>query len=315
MKTSNSSSNLSKADIISFLALLIMGILVFFGMNFMTLGDRIVSIVVAVLTVVLMTVFVFLAAYAKAQDKYQDAWKKIEYTLVALYVLALVPCYIFTAKFFDIQFDKENVIKQVGTDTANLNKLFDDYAHNCQARANAYQIGLEAMLTTSEGRSKIASLLDIKSSEVSKSAIEQAVSSFSKNLNSNEVSSLEAEKNALIENCTTHFNKWNIIQAPQYAAELGNAMNKYATELEKIYNDNTNSIEKNIPEFSAKNYIDQSEIVNTFTSRDRFSILGLIAVLFLGFLGLVKYLFGERSSVVPVKLGDASDIGDDGIII
>ena len=34
------SGNLSKGDIISFIALLILGVTVFFGMNFVTLGNK-----------------------------------------------------------------------------------------------------------------------------------------------------------------------------------------------------------------------------------------------------------------------------------
>lgn len=109
MNESKSSGNLSKGDIISFVALLLMGVLVFFGMNFMTLGDRIPSIVVAILTVVLMTVFVFLAAYAKAQDRNQSTWKKVEYAMLALYILALIPCYIFSAKFLMCSLTKKTL--------------------------------------------------------------------------------------------------------------------------------------------------------------------------------------------------------------
>lgn len=245
MSDKNNSGNLSKGDVISFVALLLMGVLVFFGMNFMTLGDKIPSIVVAILTVVLMTVFVFLAAYAKAQDRNQSTWKKVEYAMLALYVLALIPCYIFSAKFFDVQFDKDNVMKQVQTDTNDLNKLFNDYNRKCESRVSAYQIDLESMLTSTEGRSKLASLLEINDpSSVTKESVTQAAQSFSKSLKGAEYKALEAEKNNLVKNCETNFNNWNIMFIPQYAYELGTAKGKYASELERIYGKTQNNIEK-----------------------------------------------------------------------
>ena len=67
MSQSNS-GNLSKGDVISFVALLLLGLVVFFGLNFTMLGNRLPSAMVAVLLFMLMVVFVFLAAYAKAQD-------------------------------------------------------------------------------------------------------------------------------------------------------------------------------------------------------------------------------------------------------
>lgn len=313
MSDKNNSGNLSKGDVISFVALLLMGVLVFFGMNFMTLGDKIPSIVVAILTIILMTVFVFLAAYAKAQDRNQSTWKKIEYSMLALYVLALIPCYIFSAKFFDVQFDKDNVMKQVQTDTNDLNKLFNDYSRKCESRVSAYQIDLESMLTSSEGRSKLASLLEINDpSSVTKESVTQAAQSFSKSLKGAEYKALEAEKNNLVKNCETNFNNWNIMFIPQYAYELGTAKGKYAAELERIYGKTQNNIEKNIPEFETTAYTNESGILNTFKSTDKFSVIGLLVVLFLGFLGLVKYLLGDKSTVIPIKQGDTSVIGEDG---
>lgn len=99
---------------------------------------------------------------------------------------------------------------------------------------------------------------------------------------------------------------------PQYAYELGTAKGKYAAELERIYGKTQNNIEKNIPEFETTAYTNESGILNTFKSTDKFSVVGLLVVLFLGFLGLVKYLLGDKSTVIPIKQGDTSVIGEDG---
>lgn len=314
MSDKNNSGNLSKGDVISFVALLLMGILVFFGMNFMTLGDRVPSIVVAILTVILMTVFVFLAAYAKAQNRNQSAWKKVEYSMLALYVLALIPCYIFSAKFFDVQFDKDNVMKQVHADTDELNRLFSDYDQKCESRANAYQIELESMLTTEEGRREIASLLEIDDpAKVTKESVTQAALSFSKSLKgTSEYSNLVNEKDILVNNSKTNFDNWNLLFIPKYASDLGNAKEHFATSLETIYNSVQNGVVKNDDEFKAADYTGESAILNTFKSTDRFSAVGLLVVLFLGLLGLVKYLLGDKSTVIPIKRGEASVIGEDG---
>ena len=147
------------------------------------------------------------------------------------------------------------------------------------------------MLTSSEGRTKLASLLEISDpSSVTKEIVTQAVQGFSKRLKGAEYKTLEAEKNNLVKNCETNFNNWNIMFIPQYAYELGTAKDKYATELERIYGKTQNNIEKNIPEFETASYINESGILNTFKSTDKFSVVGLLVVLFLGFLGLVKYL-------------------------
>ena len=312
MSETKSSGNLSKGDVISFVALLIMGVLVFFGMNFMTMGDRVPSIVVAILTVVLMTVFVFLAAFAKAQDRNQAKWKKVEYAMLVLYVLCLIPCYIFCAKFFDVQFDKENVMKEVTAETASIDKMFNDYGRKSESRVSAYQIELESMFSSEEGRARIAEILETNPNSVTQESVNQAVSSFSKSLKGGEYKTLEAEKNNMIKEAENNFNNWNIMFIPQYAQELGSAKEKYAQELERIYNNSQNSIERNVPEFSAESYSSESGIIDTFKSANGFSIVGLLVVLFLGFLGLVKYLLGNKSTVIPMEMGASSSIAEDG---
>lgn len=312
MSDSKSSGNLTKGDVISFVAILLMGVLVFFGMNFMTMGDRIPSMVVAILTVVLMTIFVFLAAYAKGQDRNQSKWKKVQYAMLALYVLMLVPCYMFSAKFFDVQLDKEDVIRNVNADTAGLDKLFGDYSRQCESRVSAYQIELESMMTSREGRARLAEMLDIDASSVTKESVDIAVESFSKSLKGAEFKSLEADKNILVKNSEANFNSWNVMMIPQYAQELGGAREKYASELKRIYDKSHNSLERNIPEFDISEYESGSAVMNKFKSVGTFSAAGLLAVVVLGFLGLVKYLLTPASRVIDMKKGDASVITDDG---
>ena len=172
------SDNLSKGDIISFIALLLLGVTVFFGMNFSTLGDRIQSVVVSVVLVTLMVVFVFLAAFAKAQNRNQAMWTKVEYAMLFLYVLALIPCYLYSSKFYDIQFNKSNIVKEVQANIDDINKMFGDYDKKCQTRSFSYKTALQAMSRDVQGRQKAAGILGISASHVNSQAIDQASESF-----------------------------------------------------------------------------------------------------------------------------------------
>ena len=67
-----------------------------------------------------------------------------------------------------------------------------------------------------------------------------------------------------------------------------------------------------MPEFDATAYSSESTITNTFSDLAGFSIMGLLAVLILGGLGLVKYLLGEKRTVIDFKEGDSSVITSDG---
>ena len=146
------SENLPIGDIISFISIVFLGIVVFFGMNFMTLGNKIPSVIVAVLLVVLMTVFVFFAAFAKSQNRNQENWSKVKLAMVGLYIVSLIPCYIFSAKFCEIQFGQDEIVKKVDANVSAINKMFDSYAKNCDARANAYGYQLKAYSSSQEGK-------------------------------------------------------------------------------------------------------------------------------------------------------------------
>ena len=307
------SDNLSKGDIISFIALLLLGVTVFFGMNFSTLGDRIQSVVVSVVLVTLMVVFVFLAAFAKAQNRNQAMWTKVEYAMLFLYVLALIPCYLYSSKFYDIQFNKSNIVKEVQANIDDINKMFGDYDKKCQTRSFSYKTALQAMSRDVQGRQKAAGILGISASHVNSQAIDQASESFLNHFRGNDYSQLLSEKTALENSVLNNFKNWNILLVPQYAEELGTAKEKYATGLQDIYEKYKGDIDgAEIPSFKASDYMSSESVVEHFTDKGSFSLYGILGILVLGGLGLIKYFLGEKRTVIAFKQGDSSVIMEDG---
>lgn len=304
--------NLSKGDFISFIAILLLGITVFFGMNFQTLGDKVPSAAVAILLIILMLVFVFLAAHAKAQDRNQAMWRKVEYSMLGLYVLALIPCFIYSSKFFDIQFGKADITAQVQADLDDINDLFSDYGRKCESRCGAFKTKLDAMVLDEQGRESIARILEIGKDSVSSARVNQVCESFVNMLKGNEYKALEAEKNNLEVNTQTNFKNWNLLFIPQYASELGSAKSKYATKLKEIYEKHTNNLEKEVPEFQIESYLSESNIITKFSSLWNFSIIGLLVVILLGGLGLVKYFLGAKRTVIEFTEGSINTIQEDG---
>ena len=307
------SDNLSKGDIISFIALLLLGVTVFFGMNFSTLGDKIQSVIVSVVLVTLMVVFVFLAAFAKAQNRNQDMWTKVEYAMLFLYVLALIPCYLYSSKFYDIQFNKTNIVKEVQANIDDINKMFGDYDKKCQTRSFSYKTALQAMSRDIQGRQKAAGILGISASHVNTQAIDQASESFLNHFRGNDYSQLLSEKTALENSVLNNFKNWNILLVPQYAEELGTAKEKYATGLQDIYDRYKGDIDgAEIPSFKASDYMSSESVVEHFTDKGSFSLYGILGILVLGGLGLIKYFLGEKRTVIAFKQGDSSVIMEDG---
>lgn len=311
------SDKLPIGDIISFISIVFLGIVAFFGMNFMTLGNKIPSVIVAVLLTVLMTVFVFFAAFAKSQNRNQENWSKVKLAMIGLYLVALIPCYIFSAKFCEIQFGQDEIVKKVDANVSAINKMFDSYAKNCDARANAYGYQLKAYSSSQEGKSKLVSMLGLKSVEdVNQTAINQATESFLYKLKGNDYQALEAEKDALVQGCTENFNNWNIMSVSQYASDLGNVQEKFSNELQNLYEKSKNTTEKDIPEFNAAQFAIDSNIAEIFKSFPGFSLGGLLIMLMLGFLGMVKFITAPNPTVKPIAAGDSSSItGTGGFII
>ena len=312
------SGNLSIGDIISFVALFVLGITVFFGMNFMTLGNKIPSIVVALLLFIIMMVFIFLAAHAKQQDRNRETWKKVEYAMVGLYLLTLIPCYIYSAKFFDIQLKKDEITKIVNNDIEDINNMFAEYTKKCESRSNNFKTELEALYLSKEGRQQIVNMdefkdLNISASELKRSNIDQIVSSFSDHLlKGRDISALKLEKKNLVENCETNFKSWNILFISQYVTELSEAKEKYSKELGEIYSKKKSAIEKEVPQFDTSSFVNESNIKSKFSNSSEFSVLGFMAVIILGILGMVKWMFSPSSRVIPLKNGSGDTITEDG---
>lgn len=312
MQNSNS-GNLSKGDVISFIALLLLGVTVFFGMNFSTLGDRIQSIVVAAVLITFMVIFVFLAAFAKAQNRNQAMWKKVEYAMLFFYVLALIPCYLYSSKFYDIQFNKANIVKEVQGNIDDINKMFSDYDKKCQTRSFSYKTSLQAMSRDVQGRKKAAEILGISADNVTNQTIDQASESFLNHFRGNDYSLLLNEKTGLENSVVNHFKNWNILLVPQYAEEVGAANEKFALGLQDIYDKYKGDIDGvEIPSFKASDYTSGKSVVDHFTGKVGFSLLGFLGVIIFGGLGLIKYFFGEKRTVIDLKKGDSSVIMEDG---
>lgn len=306
------SGNLSKSDILSFVALLLMGVFVFFGMNFKTLGDKVPSLAVSILLVVLMTLFIFLAAYAKGQDRYQDMWKKVEWAMLALYVAALAPCYVYVSKFCEVQFGRADIVSQVQADVDGIDRMFADYKRMCDARCGSYQTALEALSKDKQGRVRIAQTLGIGVGDVTPANIRQASESFLNSLRGAEFQALEAEKGQMEAMVKENFKKWNLMLVPQAAQELGAAKAKYAQTLQDLYSKHQNKFETDVPEFSAAKYASEANVADRFSTISGITPMGLLVVLVLGGLGFLKYVFAAKRTVLSLKKGDSSSITSDG---
>lgn len=306
------SGNLSKSDILSFVALLLMGVFVFFGMNFKTLGDKVPSLAVSILLVVLMTLFIFLAAYAKGQDRYQDMWKKVEWAMLALYVAALAPCYVYVSKFCEVQFGRADIVSQVQADVDGIDRMFADYKRMCDARSGSYQTALEALSKDKQGRVRIAQTLGIGVGDVTPANIRQASESFLNSLRGAEFKALEAEKGQMEAMVKENFKKWNLMLVPQAAQELGAAKAKYAQTLQDLYSKHQNKFETEVPEFSAAKYASEVNVADRFSTISGITPMGLLVVLVLGGLGFLKYVFAAKRTVLSLKKGDSSSITSDG---
>ncbi len=296
------------ADVISLIAIVLLATIIFFGANFMTLGDKMPAIVGAIIGLILMCLCVFLAAHAKAQIQEGNVWKIVQIVCIALYVILLIPTYIVGAKFFNIQFDRQGVMNEYRTDVNNINGLFQEYDRICSSRANAYRIRMQSMMTTPEGRAALAKELKIDQASLNQSRVEQAASIFLRTLKGNDYEMLVNEKDYLLANSESAFKNWNILFIPQYAGEVGESYGIYADRLKEIYDSNSRESEKNVPAFDPQTPDNAGGLMSLFTDTFSFSLLGLIVVFFLGVLGLFKYIFGVKSDKVALRRGDASVI-------
>lgn len=317
MNNSNS-SKVSKGDVISFISLFILGIIVFFGINFLMLGNYVPSVIIAILLVVLMIVFVFLAAYAKAQNRDQSTWAVVKYSMLVLYLVALVPCYFGVAKFCEIQINKGDQNKglqaEVKKEVEDINKLFQSFEMMCETRGSNLKTELDGLITYREGREKIISSfnLDKTQNEITEADVVNIRDSFVKTI-MKDFNSIKREKEALVQKCMSNLENWNILFLPESVSEFSAAKSRYAQQIEDIVTKiEKNPLEKEIPSFDIHDYDMETDVADKFKDWKIFSVLGLCITLFLGLLGLLKFFLGPKATVIPLKRGDASVITEDG---
>lgn len=314
MENTNS-ERITKLDVISFLALLVMGGTTFLGMYFKSLGNTVVSVLLSVLLWVLMSVFVFLAAYAKRQNRNQSTWKIVEYCLIVLYLVGLVPFYIMSSKFFDIQLQKGKIIETVQAKSDAIDNMFAEYDKLCDSRIGSYQTKLESMLKDEAGRRTLAGLWNENVDKIDSAMVSQAVRSFRDGLTGGPYAEVKELKKNHIERAKDDFKAWKIFKMPRYVQNLSSGISNCIEKLSEIYTKDykTTGIETTPDVFDGTKYVsDDNDFKNLFTEVQGFSIITLVSVLIIGLLGLVKYIFGEKRTAIELKEGDASVIEDDG---
>ena len=83
-------------------------------------------------------------------------------------------------------------------------------------------------------------------------------------------------ENCMEKSVLNNFKNWNILLVPQYAEELGAAKEKYATGLQDIYDRYKGDIDgAEIPSFKASDYMSSESVVEHFTDKGSFSLLGV----------------------------------------
>lgn len=304
-------------DIITIIAILFLSLLVFFGLNFKTLGDRMIPIIVAVVLLIVMITCTFIAALAKGQYLKREVWTVVRYICLALYIGALIPCYLYSSKFLDVQFGKEKILTQVNDDIENCNRMFTEYTRICDARGNAYLTKLQAELSDEQGKKRLADKMDIDAQNVTNVTINSAHESFMKKLEGDAYKNMKSQLLDLEAKAMTSFKNWNMMNIANDAAELWRTQLDYANQLQEMYDKCVDplGLEERPSEFRADSYLSAEPVKNRFSNATGFSFWGLIATLILGAIGLTKYFFTADTRYVGVGTGDASNITNSGGII
>lgn len=287
--------NLSKVDVISFVAILLLGVAVFFGLNFSMLGDLLISSIAAVVLIVFLMGVESFASYAKGQDYDFTRWKTIEIVTLIIYFGLLVPAYFYTAKFADVMSDKAAIVSEVNKEIESINKMFDEYEYRTTIRRDAYETQMNADFQSPEGRKRLEKQ---QGHEMTADDIVQTADNFLASLQNKDYDVEKIKKNNFIGNSLNNFRNWNMIEIPKDAALLSEKGKEYAKVLAELYVAEKAPTETEVEPFEAESILVSTGVVDKFSSSVGFSVLGLVTTLLLGIIGLSKYLFTPRSRII-----------------
>lgn len=312
MGNTKHNGNLSRGDLFSFIAIFIMAILFFFGLNFYTVNLA-VSLIAAISFLVVEYLLLSVSVYAKTQDDNLSKYGVLEKIAIVLFVLGLVPVYIFSTPFFNVQTNRRHIIESEGpAEVAEVRKLFSDFDELCIQRKTSYE---NIMLGCLNGNSQ-ADVMDLTAIFTDTEPTEIMISDEADNQfnlwETSQYRELEEEMVALSSSYNDALDSWDLVHLPEIASKFANEKKAYPSKLSQYYENEEaytyfeKKIEADDLEFDFPGYKCDS-LSEAYFHNITFSLSGLIVFIILAVIGLLRYLVTNRSNKILPSMGKAEN--------
>lgn len=146
-------SRFSLADLLTLLAALAFGFICFLGLNFVTEGDLLISILIAVGIVLILGGLALMAKLQKTVRKDFKTHIIVEFSLVVVFtILFFGVSYLVFPHFFTVSSKKDQIKESLLSSIGGATKMFDDYETYAKNRESIYEANLNSVVAAKKTR-------------------------------------------------------------------------------------------------------------------------------------------------------------------
>lgn len=313
-----SSEKITLANFIAIIGLVALAVFTFLGREYMSGGELGWDFLYAIGITTFASVLLWLLIKTKGAENDLGKWRVLEYSLLALYIIVVIPVsYLFIKNFFVVNENKLAVQQSAKADIAKIDKMFDDYKANESKAISQTITGLQ----NAYGQKRDAKLVEFfDNNHLSDMGKIDGYQTHCKTNILDQGDAIRNEFNKEKESILNAVNGWSVILIPMKSKRVEDLAQSIGTELTKVSSEkseliphiNHESAEYSLGEeqkFEYKVNPEELQFRNKLASFSGFSIIGLAVVLLIHLFILFNYIVAYRTSTLGVNKNMDEDGG------
>ncbi len=316
-KKDKQNKNITIANIVSIVGLVLLLVFTFIGHSYMSGGEIGWDLLISVGITALAAFLLWLMIKAKGAENRVEMWKKVEIATLAAYVIFAIPASLFGGimHFFIVNDNKEEIKGYAEADLQKINNMFVEYEDFERTALNATVAGLENAIAPNQVCDESLNKF-MKENNISRT--QEGIESFTKIQNTSLLGDGYKSKKEWFQNKISEIensvNSWSMITVPLKAKEIEEVAKKVEEDLtarskksklpnirrDDLFGRHTLTSQNQSRTYTVEGGIEGLEFRNALRKVDGFSPVALVVVLLIHVLILFNYIVAYRTNKIGV---------------
>lgn len=313
MANKQKSSNVTIANVVSIVGVVLLLLFTFMGHSYMSGGelgwDILISVGIAGVTALLLWFMI----KAKGAENNLTKWKRVEFITLFVYIAFALTTSIFggVMHFFVVNDQKEDIKKYAHSDLQKIDKMFGEYKSFEEQAISKTNTGLLNSVATSQVRDEgLMKFFNQNNISCDKAGVDAFIT-----LQKDKLLHISYEKHCANfkkqrDEILNVVNSWSILMIPSKAKLIKDLAESAEKELTKLSNAAklpviedgggiwTISEENQVKDFKVEDGVENLEFVKSMKEAKGFSVLAVLIVMLIHLLILFSYIVAYRTSTM-----------------